>query len=392
MMKRYLLSFFIMVVAMMATANDGVYFTSGNQLVPLQETNISVKKEILTISLLDDGYAKVDVYYEFNNPGTSAKSVLMGFEADPSYNDDYELHPSGIHPNIKNFTVEINGESISHKNAISNLDKAGLFNPLADAKNWEEGCEQYDVPGHENCGSPVALYKRGDHTKQINNYAYVYYFNATFKPGINKIHHTYNYNMSGDVMTSFRVPYKLSPAGRWANRQIDDFTLVIRADKTAKYIVVDMNTFPGTKFTLKEGTGKIDGGEIALRNGAVSLHKQNFRPDKEHELQIESADIIKNCNAPFGAFYDRSSCVWLYQWWSNLENGYIDDAYKLTPDQFKRIAKNLPYANRGHVFKDAWLKKYFSQLWWYMPDPSYKDDTSDFTEKDWLYVNWKPED
>ena len=55
-----------------AYANDGVYFTKGNQLVPLVETDISVRKEILTIRLMDDGFAHVDVYYEFWNPGSRA--------------------------------------------------------------------------------------------------------------------------------------------------------------------------------------------------------------------------------------------------------------------------------------------------------------------------------
>lgn len=392
-MNRVLFSLLSMVLALTATANDGVYFTSGNQLVPLQETDISVKKEILTISLTNNGFAKVDVYYEFYNPGNSSKSVLMGFEADPSYNDDYELHPSGIHPNIKDFTVEINGVKQSHKNAISNLDKAGLFNPLADAKTWQEGCGECDQPGHEECGDPTALYKKGDHSKQIHEYSYVYYFNATFKPGINKIHHTYKYNTSADVITSYTVPYKLSPAGRWANKQIDDFTLVIRADKTAKYFDVDMSTFPGAKFTLTEGVGKIQDGRIVLRNGAVTLHKLNFRPSPDHELDIVSADRNIGASGQFGSYYDRSSCLWLYLWWESSQSEYseLDEADKLTPEQFKRIAKNLPYANRGHVFKDPELKKYFSQLWWYMPDPSYKDDTSDFTEQDWMYVNWKEE-
>lgn len=62
-------------------ANDSAYFTSGSQLVPLDETNISIKKEVLTISICDDSYASVDVYYEFYNPD-STRTILMGFEAD----------------------------------------------------------------------------------------------------------------------------------------------------------------------------------------------------------------------------------------------------------------------------------------------------------------------
>ena len=68
---------------------------TGNQLVPIQETDISVAKEVLTISLCDDGYALIDVQYEFMNKGR-AKTVEMGFEASPPYNsDDAEIHKDG---------------------------------------------------------------------------------------------------------------------------------------------------------------------------------------------------------------------------------------------------------------------------------------------------------
>ena len=38
-------------------ANDGSYFTTGNQLLPLVESDIRVQREILTLSWGDDGTA-----------------------------------------------------------------------------------------------------------------------------------------------------------------------------------------------------------------------------------------------------------------------------------------------------------------------------------------------
>ncbi|MBQ4223279.1 MAG: hypothetical protein II674_05545 [Prevotella sp.] len=65
-------------------ANDGVYYVNGNQLVPVRETDIAVVKEVLTISLCDDGYASVDVQYEFMNRG-KAKTHLaaVGMDVEP---------------------------------------------------------------------------------------------------------------------------------------------------------------------------------------------------------------------------------------------------------------------------------------------------------------------
>ena len=62
MTKRQFLFFCVLMVCSLLTvsANDGVYFTSGNFLVPTQETDISVSKEILTITIGKDNYARVD--------------------------------------------------------------------------------------------------------------------------------------------------------------------------------------------------------------------------------------------------------------------------------------------------------------------------------------------
>lgn len=381
MMKRIFNILLLLLAAYGASANDGVYYTSGNQLVPLKETDISVKKEILTISLQDDGFAKVDVYYEFHNPGTATKSVTMGFEADPPYNYDNKFYPSGKHPHIRNFVVEANGQTLTYKNGICEMD-GSVMSDFIDVTQYKYNDEYNRLVDKSS--------KDMDDTGI--DFAYVYYFTMDFKPGKNIVHHTYEYTMSVTVGTSYEVPYKLSPAGRWANHQIDDFTLIIRADNTAKHFVLSPETFGNTPFAVTEGRGKIRKTtyydipyyEFALRNGAVTIHKNGFVPNPESELHIMSADYLYTFNedSRFGDFYDRSNTLALGQWQYNDNH-----KQKLPKALFKRIAKNLPFANRGHVFKDAELKKYFSSLWWYMPDESYKDDTSGFTKSDWEYVN-----
>ena len=72
------------------SANDCIYTVSGNHLTPLCDTDISVSKEILTISLHDDGYAYVDVYYELQNDGLE-KNQTVGFENQPL---NYDVSPN----------------------------------------------------------------------------------------------------------------------------------------------------------------------------------------------------------------------------------------------------------------------------------------------------------
>ncbi len=81
MIKRILaLSLVILILSISVSANDGSYYVSGNQLIPIIETDISVRKEILKITRKTKRQVEVSVYYEFFNPG-NPKSVIVGFEA-----------------------------------------------------------------------------------------------------------------------------------------------------------------------------------------------------------------------------------------------------------------------------------------------------------------------
>ena len=117
---------FLFAVVPFGWANDGVLFVNGNHLVPVQETDIELNREVLTISLGDDGYATVDVQYVLNNRGND-KTVTMGFEALAPYNDEVAFSPQGIHPYIHDFTVVMNGRPLREL-YVAEMD--GIAEPL----------------------------------------------------------------------------------------------------------------------------------------------------------------------------------------------------------------------------------------------------------------------
>lgn len=378
----------VAILTISASANDGVYYTSGNQLIPLEETDIAVQSEVLTISLKDDGTSSVDVYYELYNRGES-KTVLMGFEAEPSYNAEIELDPMGVHPYIKNFKVEMNGQSIAYDNAVAVIPSDKNAMERVDLSRWKaypEGLtinDLYDCNGKSELSEDDLL---SDSLRSIT-VAYVYYFKANFAPGINKVHHTYTFTNSTSVGYQYLIPYKLSPATRWANHQIDDFRLRIEARNTAKYFYVNLIDSLA-KPQIISGNGKMrpvllpyDMGKatmVALRNGIVEWHISGFRP--ENELSIGSADVVENesCGkngkeCQLGQYYDRGV-------------GFCPTFYYKMRNGDKRILRNLPFASRGYVFRDKNLAQYFSQFFWYMPDKSYKPNTDDFTPQEQYYV------
>ena len=111
-MKRNLLMTMLLgLVTIVASANDGVFFVNGSHVVPLEETDVAVTKEVLTITLGDDQYARVDVQYEFTNRG-KAKTVDVGFEAQSPYNAEDGGLKTGKHPYIYDFVVEMNGQKL----------------------------------------------------------------------------------------------------------------------------------------------------------------------------------------------------------------------------------------------------------------------------------------
>ncbi|MFV0565090.1 MAG: YARHG domain-containing protein [Flavobacteriaceae bacterium] len=48
--------------------------------------------------------------------------------------------------------------------------------------------------------------------------------------------------------------------------------------------------------------------------------------------------------------------------------------------------KNLPFARRGYIFKNAELKDFYENLDWYIPNPNYIPETETLTkhEKNWI--------
>lgn len=361
-------------------ANDGVFYVNGSHLVPVQETDIALTREVLTIKLADDGYAQVDVQYELNNSGPE-KVVTMGFEANAPYNDDVGFSPQGIHPYISQFTVQMNGKDLTYLNAVvkSEYSIPCDFIPL-DLKRWKS-YGQVKMRDGDDLPNNSLLYDAS--ADSLVGFSYAYYFVARFLPGTNTVHHTYRYRMSYGLGRTFEVPYWLLPAMRWANRQIDDFTLRIEAPHTAKHFFVADSLFSQSDFRIIQGVGKIRKTryyedlytEVALRNGIIEWHATAFRP--KDNMTIQSAERLHYDDFKLGTFYDRS------------EN-YQPGSYLIEPDKSevrRRILRNLPYASRGMVFKDRKLRRYFTQFWWYMPDPDWLPDTSDFTPREWRLIN-----
>lgn len=377
-MKKTLILLVMVLSFIGAKANDGVYYTSGNHLIPITETEISVKKEVLDIRRRDHKI-HVHVYYEFFNPGNE-KTLLVGFEAMPPGGawdiTEEEYKKLTDHPYMHDFTVYINGERLDYQ--VSHVESAengyyhnGKFDELSKQRELELGRE-------------------ADFSEYIP-YLFVYHFNATFKKGLNIVEHTYVFDESTYVGAEYDFDYVLTAANRWANNQIDDFTLNVDMGELESFAIRPTFFKNANEWTIKGVGRKSDGGEFYNNNpmfhmqrGGVSFQKKNFHPEGELEIYklvpglamlwgdgANSSDVMDAVKRQYAQWN-----VWVFEEGSDVA---------LTKEE-KRIMKNLPFAYRGHVFKDKGLKAFFESTDWYIPDPDYIDDMGQMSkeEREWI--------
>lgn len=341
------------------SANDGVYYTSGNFLVPVKETDISAKKEVLEITLCKDGFADVTVDYTFYN-NSDPKTVTMAFEAAAPYNADEPLNRQGIHPNIQNFTVLFNGKPLKHHNAVVamhyNEGKWDIDHTSIDLTQWKgygEAPDSIDIMDH-------LIYN--EKMDSICPFAYAYFFDAPFKAGENTVRHTYRYKMSWGVGRDYEVSYWLTPVTRWANGQVDDFTLRLKSEDE-KEIILNDTIFLNAPFTLK-GIGEIYQLQSdyygysqclfapLMPGNVLEWHGTNFAP--KEDLHIEPLYLLK------GGVRGNSNMGKVVICDDGYEARYIADSgdnyfievqdYGLIPKAGTRVESREATKGQGYVF------------------------------------------
>jgi len=374
-MKRFsntLLLFFIFCFSL--SANDGAYYVSGNQLIPIVETDISVKKEILKIIRKNNKQVEVSVYYEFYNPG-AAKSVVIGFEAFSPGGDVNPRPKNGQHPNIYGFTVKMNETSLPHKVAI-----------VKDSTYFVNG--KFKILNRTQMEESMA-----DYGGQGADFFYVYHFNADFKKGLNVIEHTYTCDLSTSVTFLYSFDYVLTTATRWANKQIDDFTLIVDMGEFQDFHIDDP-AFGGIPEWEIKGDGakrnekfhidfssfserELTNTRFAMRKGQVEYKAKNFRP--QEELHIRSFQPYTTLPASF----DSEEPTQLAYHLTDIGDYTIPTG---ADDLSNKILRNYPFARRGYIFSSPELKEYFSNQYWYKPDPAYKAVLSELPleEQQWV--------
>lgn len=361
-MTRQIFTIILIFISYSSFANDGAFFAKGNQLIPINETQISVKKEILTLKKVRNQFIEVTVYYEFFNPNND-KKITVGFEAFSPSGDVDGTPKNGHHPYMRDFTVELNNNILKYNIAY-----------VADSLYTENG-------KIKSLGMP----KIDDNTN-VNEvgFYYVYHFDATFKKGINVIKHTYNYDLSGSIDYNYDFEYVLTAANRWANKQIDDFTLIVDIGEFETFSI-NKSFFKNSNDWIVNGIGKTeeikgtpnsfieyDAVKFHLQKGNLVFQKKNFKIIGDLFLYAQNYLGIENLDyVPFSY--------------------YQVDKINEPQNEFQRkVLKNLPFARRGYIFQNQDLNDFYRKLEWYIPNPNYEPNIEILTENEKKWIEkWK---
>ena len=107
------------------------------------------------------------------------------------------------------------------------------------------------------------------HFSQFSSGVFVYLFDVTFKPGINKINHSYSFPASSNVSIDQFYSYILTTGAKWANGKIKDLTVQVDMGANKYFYVSDIfgqkadwsiigsGKVTGKRFDYGEDTGRM---------------------------------------------------------------------------------------------------------------------------------------
>ena len=377
-MKKILLAILFCLLSIFTFANDWEFGSEGEHIIPLKGSNMSIKKEKITLKLTPDGML-VNVKFTFDNP--TAENKIVGFVTPESGNGEEEDETTKpkrkAEPlKIKNFKTTVNGKEVkSNVELLSKLLSKGVLDNNI-IKEYTE--------------------------KEKTFYNYVYYFNADFKQGENVVEHSYFYTGSYGVYER-DFEYVVTTISKWKNQTVEDFEIEVhpgnyfvklpysfwKDNKKINWEVVGKGKMvtiaPTKKSNDEDATGLERYGIIYLKlnNGFVRYKTKNFSPNQDFYMTRMDNILGFDYEFPEGKIQGYK---FKDDYFTTLRETIYDDypnivsSLKDLKDKDLDIIRNYPYAFAGYDFAKKDLKDYFSQFIWYSPvgknvkiDPSFNN-------------------
>lgn len=302
-------------VASGALANDGAFGGSGVHPMPLNNTDVRMVDEIVTLRLDPAADAwQVRCSFIFENTSDEAVKVTIGFPF-PVVDADMEyVLPKGVkrpkpsEPLVWDFTTEVRGQRVKARRGETavNPDKPDMV------------------------------------------YGFAYLWDVTFAPG-ERVHivNTYRHGVSAVVGGLKFANYVVRSGTTWKGGAIGHARLSVEVP-TDRWIPC-----PDSE-TGDEGFARPAGAAVSPLHGepgfAVHWSIPNFAPTEDVQVCFMDLDGYRQMH-----FHTQMTDVDL----DSLDAAGL------------RLLRNTIYALHGHRFEDAALRAHFAAQWWYRPDPTF---------------------
>jgi hypothetical protein len=336
-------------------ANDGTYLTRGGVIYPTKESNISIEREILSFSV-HDNICRVDILFEFNNPDNVERKLLVGFQA--------PIAPEDV------------SQGVTYTNRITDfrIVSDGQILPYSLKAAACEDCQLTD-------------YKDFSFLESDYSGVLVYLFEVTFKPGINKVNHSYSFPASSNIEVDQMYDYILTTGAKWAGGSIKHLTVNFDLGSNRYFYVNDIFgknaewSIIGTGKVTNETFDNYDEGKARMTriiSGSLQIDVRNFVPKKNIHFGIISVNSFSTYR--FEAEPEPLSHILKYL---TLDPPYL--GITLSKEDLRTL-RNTIYAQHGYAFKDKDLREYFSSFQWYFPDPNLTMEQIELSERERTFI------
>lgn len=319
----------------------------------MQETRIALKREFLSFTCREDN-ALVNVLFEFFNPDPEARTLTVGFQS-----------PSAYSPG---------GDDAEHMEL-----------PITDLRIMNDGrLLPYRIMMAKNEDAP--LVDLGTLTFTMDERGiFVYLFEMTFKPGVNKVQHSYRHRAGSSVMNDRFYSYILTTGAKWAGGTIGDLTFEMDMGPNSRFQVDDVFG-PNANWSVA-GIGSVGPSStgyaeepgtriVRVLDGKLIVTVRDLSPKNNIHVTGRPSTLYLGFYEDAEVLGQEVQLAWIYR---NLDVG------PLTKEEL-RLLRNMVFAQHGYVFKDPEVQKNFDRFDWYIPDPNQKWDNGILSPEDRLFV------
>jgi hypothetical protein len=341
----------LLLVSGVSYADTGRFYSEGGMIIPVKEEKISIEKEILTLTYLTvPGKWKVDVFFEFKNPGNDIE-LDVGFVGENDY--DGNSAPQTIDQGgFENFTVQVNDKPVSLEGNIVALEEPNPGNDWTTARRLM-------IP-----------------------------FKMPLKHGLNIVKHSYihkGFIDSGEPMLAYSgMTYIITTGKNWAGGVIKDFTINLAAQDDTFYC---LRTFPGLKHNDSGGLWNRQNFLFLRKGRAMSWNIKGYVPIEEITISaFNNLYLALGMITKYPAVEERMTTdypdfnsarkellsfnMFLYY---AMDNANDETELKKFGPAALALLRNAIYAYFGYPFTDKKYQEFFANYYFYGRDERFTE-------------------